>query len=229
MTGLALCISGLEVTAQGGRRILSVPDLEVPAGTSVAVRGPSGAGKSTLLYAIAGIVAPAAGRIVWGDTDIAALSDTGRAAFRRRYVGFVFQEHLLFEELSALGNAGITALYAPRRDRRGIRDTAEGLLTRLGLSRSAARRGDTFSGGERQRIAVARALAGRAPVILADEPTASLDRPNADALADDLMRLARDDGRTLIVVSHDPALHDRADRVMDVVDGRVVAPGAIHA
>jgi ABC-type lipoprotein export system ATPase subunit len=229
MTGIALAISGLEVTGQGGRRILSVPHLEVPAGAAVAVRGPSGAGKSTLLYAMAGIIAPAQGCIVWGDTDIAERDDSGRAAFRRASVGFIFQEHLLFEELSALGNAAITALYAPRRDRRGIRDNAEGLLSRLGLGASAARRSDTFSGGERQRIAVVRALAGDAPVILADEPTASLDRPNADALADDLMRLARDDGRTLVAVSHDPALHDRADYVIDVVDGRVESPKVPHA
>ncbi|MDR9427977.1 MAG: ATP-binding cassette domain-containing protein [Salibaculum sp.] len=229
MTGIALAISGLEVRGQGGRRILSAPHLEVPAGAAVAVRGPSGAGKSTLLYAMAGIIAPAQGRIVWGDTDIAGRDDRGRAAFRRESVGFIFQEHLLFEELSALGNAAITALYAPRRDRRRIRDNAEGLLTRLGLGESATRRSDTFSGGERQRIAVVRALAGDAPVILADEPTASLDRPNADALADDLMRLARDDGRTLIAVSHDPALHDRADHVIDVVDGRVETPEVQHA
>jgi ABC-type lipoprotein export system ATPase subunit len=229
MTGIALAISELEVTGQGGRRILSVPQLEVPAGAAVAVRGPSGAGKSTLLYAMAGIIAPAQGRITWGDTDIAARDERGRAAFRRESVGFIFQEHLLFEELSALGNAAITSLYAPRRDRRRIRDSAEGLLARLGLGESAARRSDTFSGGERQRIAVVRALAGDAPVILADEPTASLDRPNADALADDLMRLARDDGRTLIAVSHDPALHDRADHVIDVVDGCVATPEVQHA
>lgn len=229
MTGLSLSISGLVVTGQGGRRILSVPELRIPAGTAVAVRGPSGAGKSTLLYAMAGIIAPASGRIQWAETDIAALSDTGRAAFRRRSFGFIFQEHLLFEELSARGNAGITALYAPRGERSRIRETAEGLLTRIGLAESAARRSDTFSGGERQRIAVARALAGNAPVILADEPTASLDRPNADALADDLMRLGRDGGRTLVVVSHDPALHDRADHFIDVVDGGVAPTGAIHA
>lgn len=229
MTGLPLTITGLEITGQGGRRILSVPKLEVPAGTAVAIRGPSGAGKSTLLYAMAGIIGATQGRILWGDTDIAALNETARAGFRRSHVGFIFQEHLLFEELSARGNAEITALYAPRADRRRIRETADSVLGRLGLAGSAARRSDTFSGGERQRIAVARALAGNAPVILADEPTASLDRPNADKLADDLMRLAREDGRTLVVVSHDPGLHDRADRVIDVMDGAVVPTGAPHA
>jgi ABC-type lipoprotein export system ATPase subunit len=178
---------------------------------------------------MAGIIAPTQGCIHWGDTDIAASDERGRSAFRRESVGFIFQEHLLFEELSALDNAAITALYAPRRERRRIRESAKDLLTRLGLSEGAARRSDTFSGGERQRIAAVRALAGAAPVILADEPTASLDRPNADALADDLMRLARDDGRTLIAVSHDPALHERADWMIDVVDGRVETPEVQHA
>lgn len=209
------------MTGQGGRQLLSVPQLNIPAGTAVAIRGPSGAGKSTLLYAMAGLIAPAGGCIQWGDTDIAALSDAGRAAFRRRCVGFIFQDHLLFEELSARGNAGITALYAPRPQRKKIRDKADELMTRLGIVQSGTRRSDTFSGGERQRIAVIRALAGDAPVILADEPTASLDRSNADALADDLVRLARNDGRTLVIVSHDPSVHDRADRVIDVVDGSI--------
>jgi ABC-type lipoprotein export system ATPase subunit len=218
----------LEVTGQAGRPILSVPRLDVHAGTAVAVRGPSGAGKSTLIYAMAGIIAPTRGCIQWHDTDIAQMGDAGRAAFRRKTIGFIFQEHLLFEELSARGNAGITALYAPKRERRDIRDHADGLMARLGLGQSAARRSDTFSGGERQRIAVARALAGNPPVILADEPTASLDRANADALADDLIKLVRDDGRTLIVVSHDPALHERADHVIDVVDGHIDPRGMSH-
>lgn len=229
MSGLDLSIAALQVNGQDGRQILSVPQLQVSAGMAVAIRGPSGAGKSTLLYAMAGIIAPDRGQIVWGDTDIAAMNDTGRAAFRRRNVGFIFQDHLLFEELSPHNNAAITALYAPKPERQNIRDQAGALLDRLGLSKTNARRSDTFSGGERQRIAVVRALASNAPVILADEPTASLDRRNADGLTDDLMRLARDDGRTLIVISHDPVLHDRADRVIDVVDGAISAGEGQHA
>lgn len=229
MSGLDLSIAALQVNGQDGRQILSVPQLQVSAGTAVAIRGPSGAGKSTLLYVMAGIIAPDRGQIVWGDTDIAAMNDTGRAAFRCRNVGFIFQDHLLFEELSPHNNAAITALYAPKPERQNIRDQAGALLDRLGLSKTNARRSDTFSGGERQRIAVVRALASNASVILADEPTASLDRRNADGLTDDLMRLARDDGRTLIVISHDPVLHDRADRVIDVVDGAISAGEGQHA
>lgn len=221
MTGLGLNMSGLDVRDRDGRSILSVPDLQVAPGTSLAIRGPSGAGKSTLLYAMAGLIVPTQGSIVWGDTDIAKLSDNKRAAFRRQTVGFIFQDHLLFEELSAWGNAAITALYAPKAARPQIRETADQLLARLGLGKTANRRSDTFSGGERQRVAVARALAGQAPLILADEPTASLDRASADALADDLMHLARDEGRTMVVVSHDPSVCARADRVIDIVDGQL--------
>jgi ABC-type lipoprotein export system ATPase subunit len=220
----ALAVEGLRVEGEDGRVILSVPALEVAPGTAVIVRGPSGAGKSTLLYALAGLIRPTAGRVRWGETDIAALPESGRAAFRRAAIGFVFQEHLLFEELSAGGNVAIAALYARGRARPAIRARGAEQLARLGLDAAARRRSDTYSGGERQRIAVARALAGDPRIVLADEPTASLDRANADALAGDLAALARRDGRTLIAVSHDPALHALADRVIDVADGRIAPP-----
>ena len=227
--GRPLAVRDLEVSGEGGRRILSVPRLDVAAGSAVAVRGPSGAGKTTLLYALAGLVRPSAGCILWDGEDIAGLGEPARAAFRRRTVGFVFQEHLLFEELSAPGNASLAALYAAAGDRGAIRERAAAQLSRLGLDGADARRSDSYSGGERQRIAVARALAADPDVILADEPTASLDRANADRLADDLVALARDEGRTLVTVSHDPALHARADRVLDIADGRLAADTADRA
>lgn len=221
-TDRPLDISGLRVTGDGGRTLLSIPELRVEPGSAIAVRGPSGAGKSTFLYAIAGLIAVAGGQIRWGDTDIAKLREPQRARFRRDHIGFVFQEHLLFEELSAPENAALAALYAPRPARQTIRTQGAAHLTRLGLDHVDPRRSDTYSGGERQRIAVARALASDPAIILADEPTASLDRANADRLSDDLVQLARTSGRTLIAVSHDPALHDRADRVIDIRDGRIM-------
>ena len=132
----------------------------------------------------------------------------------------VFQDFLLFEELPALGNAALAASYAVRSERQRIVSGAAAMLTRLGLGDHSDRAVDTFSGGERQRVAVSRALAADPPVILADEPTASLDRDAADHLIDDLGALARDGGKTLIAVSHDAALHERMDRVLDIVDGR---------
>jgi putative ABC transport system ATP-binding protein len=214
-----LLVEGLELRA-GDRVLLSVPSLAVPAGQAVAVRGPSGAGKSSLLHVLAGLARPQEGRVLWGGTDIAALSEEGRARVRRTTLGLVFQDFLLFEELGAEGNAALAAAFAPRPERPALREGARGWLGRLGLSNHGTRRVDSFSGGERQRVAVARALANGAPVILADEPTASLDRANADRLAADLLALAGE--RTLICVTHDTALAGRVGRVLTLENGRIV-------
>jgi putative ABC transport system ATP-binding protein len=224
--GLPLAIEGLRVTGEGGRAILSVDRLRVAPGEAVAVRGPSGAGKSTLLFALAGLVPIASGAVRWGEADVAALSDGARAAFRRDHIGMVFQDYLLFEELTPLGNAGLAGAYAPRARRADIGNRAGAVLERLGIAPRGARNVASFSGGERQRVAVARALATDPDIILADEPTASLDRAAADGLIDDLVRLARDGGKTLIAVSHDPAIHERMDRLVEVVDGRLVGAAA---
>jgi ABC-type lipoprotein export system ATPase subunit len=189
----------------------------------VAVRGSSGAGKSTFLHVLAGLLRPRKGSVHWGDTDIAATTEAGRAAFRRANLGIVFQDFLLFDELGAEGNAAIAQAFAPQADRPRLRGAAADWLARMGLGTAGGRSVASFSGGERQRIAVARALSGDPAVILADEPTAALDRANADALADDLVRVAVAGGRMLIVVTHDPAIVGRMNRVIDFADGRVVA------
>ncbi|WP_306117451.1 MULTISPECIES: ABC transporter ATP-binding protein [unclassified Roseitalea] len=227
--GLDLRAHDVKVRAPGGRTILSVDHLKVPAGTAIGVRGPSGAGKSTLLYAIAGLAGDVSGRIAWGDTDMVALTHGARAAFRRSKMGFVFQDFLLFEELSALGNAALAASYVHDSGaRQAICERARQHLEDLGLGDNR-RKVDSFSGGERQRVAIARALANDPPVLLADEPTASLDRPTADRLVDDLVALTRSGGKTLVAVSHDPALHERMDRVIDIIDGNLAAGTPVHA
>lgn len=218
----ALRIDGLRIEGAGGRLLLEVADFHLAPGRSVALRGASGAGKSTLLHAMSGLLRPAAGRVLWGDIDIAALPEAERTRFRRERLGLVFQDFLLFEELDALGNAAIGATFASRPARAPIRARAAGWLSRLGLGDAGRRKVASFSGGERQRIAVARALAGDPAVILADEPTASLDRAAADRLGADLARLAREDGRTLIAVTHDTALAARLDRAVTLADGRIV-------
>ncbi|WP_339948913.1 ATP-binding cassette domain-containing protein [uncultured Albimonas sp.] len=215
-----LRIEGLEVRAPDGRTILSVDRLRVPAGGTLGIQGPSGAGKSTLLHAIAGLVPAAAGRILWGETDLAALPEAARDAFRRRSLGMIFQDFLLLEELSPLDNAAVSAAWAPRAERPAIRARAAELLARFGAP-TTARNVSALSGGERQRIAAARALARNPAAILADEPTASLDRENADRLVADLLAAARDRGRTVIAVSHDAAMMSAMDRVIQVVDGQV--------
>lgn len=217
----SLIIKNISIDSATGRRLLTVQDLDVPAGTSLAIRGPSGAGKSTLLFAIAGLVPVTSGQIRWGDTDLAVMSDRMRTAFRGATFGIIFQDHLLFEELSAENNAGLAALYAPPRRREGIRQAAAQMLTDLHVPWQDNRNVVSYSGGERQRIAVARALATSPPVILADEPTASLDRKTADALISDLLGGAKAAGRTLITVSHDQQLIDGCDRALTIENGRV--------
>lgn len=224
--GLPLSVSSLEVRSPEGRLLLSLPAFDAPAGALIGVRGPSGAGKSTLLYALSGLVDHTAGAVRWGETDILRLGSGHRTAFRAGNIGMIFQDFLLFEELDALGNAGVAALFHRRTDRARLRARAAARLERLGLS-TGQRSVASFSGGERQRVAIARAMAAEAPILLADEPTASLDRPTADKLIDDLVALARDAGTTLIAVSHDQRLMERMDRVLTIVDGAPADDGAI--
>lgn len=224
---LGLEISGLDVRAPSGRSLLGVPNLSVPPSQCLAVRGPSGAGKSTFLFSLAGLAENATGTVRWGETDLLALSREGRAQFRRSHVGMVFQDFLLFEELSAIANAGLGGAYVSRERQVGIEARARAGLERLGVTHGA-RTVESFSGGERQRVAVARALATDPGIILADEPTASLDRKTADALIDDLVRLAREEGRTLIAVSHDPAVYQRMDRAIEIVDGGIASDEAVR-
>lgn len=219
--GLDLTVEGLVLRGIGGQVLLDLPHLNLAAGRSMAVTGPSGAGKSSLLHALAGLVRPDAGRVVWGGTDIARLSEEGRARFRRERLGLVFQDFLLFDELDAVGNAGLAASFAEPTKRASLLENARAWLDRLGLGKAGSRRIDSFSGGERQRVAVARALAADASVILADEPTASLDRVNADQMIEDLAALAQDPGRTLIVVTHDEDLAERMGRILTMADGRI--------
>jgi putative ABC transport system ATP-binding protein len=220
--GLPLTVANLRVRGDGGRLILQIDGLAVRPGECVGIRGPSGAGKSTLLFALAGLAAQAEGSLRWGVTEFLALGQDARAAFRRAHMGLVFQDFLLFEELSAAANAALAGAYAPRAARPQLARRAQATLARLGLATGERRTVESFSGGERQRVAVARALANDPAIILADEPTASLDRAAADRLIDDLVALAHEGGKTLITVSHDPALHARMDRLVTIADGRLV-------
>ncbi|WP_172300282.1 ABC transporter ATP-binding protein [Pseudoruegeria sp. HB172150] len=217
---LPLSVADLAIHSPGGPAILTLDRLELPAGMLLGVRGPSGAGKSTLIYALAGLWEKASGQVHWGDTEILSLGDRRRTAFRAQNMGMIFQDFLLFEELTAQGNAELASMFRRRADRSDISLRAADRLRHLGLPETA-RSVASFSGGERQRVAVARALAHNPAILLADEPTASLHREAADALIGDLTALARDAGTTLIAVSHDLHLLDRMDRVLTIEDGRV--------
>lgn len=225
--GQRLSIRDLRVVVPSGRVLLDLPALDLGPGQSLGISGPSGAGKSTLLFAVAGLSRHASGRVLWDNTDLLSLRAEERGAFRARHMGLVFQDFLLFEELDALGNASVGELFAPKSRRRDMRNRAARLLDRLGI-RDPARPVAAFSGGERQRVAIARALANDADILLADEPTASLDRTAADRLIDDLTALCRERGKTLIAISHDRALLDRLDMRLHLTDGHAADPATLR-
>ncbi|SLN56298.1 putative ABC transporter ATP-binding protein/MT1014 [Aquimixticola soesokkakensis] len=222
---LDLSINGLVMHDPAGRVLLDVADLSVRAGKSLGICGPSGAGKSTLLHALSGLRRATSGQILWGEHDVQAMTPSQSAAFRARYTGMIFQDFLLFDELSALDNAGLGAWFRPRGERAKPRSKAGAILRDLSVPQTA-RSVASFSGGERQRVGVARALASDALILLADEPTASLHRAAAEKLGDDLVALSRSGGATLITVSHDEALLARMDRVIRLENGKIVAGDA---
>lgn len=207
------------------RPILVDTSLEVALGEWVAVMGPSGCGKSTLLHIVGGLRRPDSGSVTVQGIDVSSLSDRGRAGFRRRRIGLVFQQYNLIEDLTVSSNVDLPARLLGRPRRSAGRDAAE-LLERLGLGARADAWPSQLSGGEQQRVAIARALATRPAVVLADEPTGALDSA-ATAAVIDLLRAACDEGQTILMVTHDPSVAAAADRVAWMRDGTVrdAAPG----
>jgi putative ABC transport system ATP-binding protein len=208
---MALSVVDLKIGFRdsGGRTfvVVDLPRWSLPEGASAVITGPSGAGKSTLLYALAGLVQPQAGRITWGSTEIAQASEPARDRFRRRHFGFVFQDFHLVQELTPLDNVLLPVWFERMRATAELRARAAGLLDRFGVP-TARRRASDLSRGEQQRVALARALLFDPPVILADEPTASLEEAASARILDDLDAL-RETGRTIIAVSHDRQLIER--------------------
>ncbi|WP_316858910.1 ATP-binding cassette domain-containing protein [uncultured Cohaesibacter sp.] len=222
MSDFALVVRDLSIVGDSERLLLSLDVLTVSPGETIGIRGPSGAGKSTLLFALAGLVKVKSGSVHWGDCNFASLNEEARSRFRRHHIGMIFQDFLLFEELDALSNAAIATGYIRSISQNDLRKNAADVLEKLKVRDIANRTIASFSGGERQRVAIARALAHDPAIILADEPTASLDRVAADALIDDLVALVRAENKTLIAVSHDGHLHEKMDRVIEIVDGQMV-------
>ncbi len=208
--------------ASGGRAVDVLTDvsLTVPAGQFVAVAGPSGSGKSTLLGLIAGLDQPTAGRIEVAGVVVTGLDEDALARFRLARVGYVFQSFHLVPTLTALENVAVPLelggdAEAPAR--------ARALLAEVGLAERAHHYPVQLSGGEQQRVAVARALARRPPLLLADEPTGNLDSATGKQIIDLLVGANRRLGCTLVLVTHDPALAAHADRVITLRDGRIVS------
>jgi lipoprotein-releasing system ATP-binding protein len=210
----------------GGLTVLNRVSLEVARGESLAIVGPSGSGKSTLLHIIGTLDRPTSGSVVLDGKDLNALSDAQLAAVRNRQIGFVFQAHYLLPQCTVWENVLVPTLACSERTLRdGAGERAERLLKRVGLAERQSHRPGELSGGERQRVAVVRALINQPQLLLADEPTGSLDHASAQQLGQLLLELNREEGVTLIVVTHARDLARRMGRVWELKDGRLVEAG----
>ena len=211
-------------TAAGTLDVLRDVSLDVRAGEIVAIVGESGTGKSTLLHLLGALDRPTTGTVRYDGADIFAKDDEALADFRNRSVGFVFQFHHLLPEFSAVENVAMPALIRGESLARS-EPRAKMLLASLGLEARAEHRPAQLSGGEQQRVAVARALMNEPRLVLADEPTGNLDTRTADVLHDEIVRLARADTASFVLVTHNPALAERADRVLHLREGRLTDEG----
>jgi len=221
MTKMLVSIRDLTLRLPSGDRMLTVLDgvsLDVAPGETVAVAGPSGSGKSTLLGLVAGLDAPTSGTIVVAGVEVTRLGESALARFRRETLGFVFQSYHLIPTLTAAENVAVPLDLAG-----AFAATARvtELLARVGLAERGHHYPAQLSGGEQQRVALARAMALDPPLLLADEPTGNLDSATGAAIADRLFALNRESGTTLLLVTHDAALAERADRVVSLRDGRI--------
>jgi lipoprotein-releasing system ATP-binding protein len=207
----------------GGRRltVLQDLDLQVEAGQMVAIVGASGVGKSTLLHVLGGLDRADRGSVTVGDAELTAMPDADVVAFRNQRIGFVFQFHHLLPEFSAIENAEMPMRIA-RLPLAEARPRADALLRRVGLGERLDHRPGMLSGGEQQRVAVARALVMRPAVLLADEPTGDLDEQSADSLHALLREMHQAFGLTSVIATHNPRLAAACDRVLRLVSGRLV-------
>ena len=219
-------IAGVGMRFTSGDRsvdVLADVTLAIPARQFVAIAGPSGSGKSTLLGLIAGLDRPSSGRIRVADAEVTALGEDALARFRLDTIGYIFQSFHLIPTLTALENVAVPLELAGEPD---ALPRARALLGEGGLADRAEHYPVQLSGGEQQRVAVARAVARRPPVLLADEPTGNLDSATGKQIIELILGLNRTLGSTLVLVTHDPALAAHADRLITLRDGRVVADEA---
>ena len=222
--GGGLAVRGLKVAFDRGMPVLDIARLDVGSGEQVAVTGPSGCGKTTLALALSGIQPVREGQVRWNGRDIAGLTEGARDRWRRRHVGMIFQDFHLVPGMSVLRNVLAASYFGAWRPSAQVEARAAELLKLCGVP---AGRQDvvSLSRGEQQRVAIARALLLDPPILIADEPTASLDAANARLVAGLLAEAARRQGATLIAVTHDPVLIGAMDRTVRMADGRVMEDG----
>lgn len=217
----AIQVSGLSkkvADASGELTILQDIDFTVQAAETLALVGASGSGKSTLLGLLAGLDTPSAGTVLLDGTDIFALDEDGRAAFRKAKLGFVFQSFQLLAHLTALENV---MLPLELRGDAGAREKATEMLGRVGLSSRLKHYPKFLSGGEQQRVALARAFVTEPPLLFADEPTGSLDAATGESVIQLMFELNRERGSTLVLVTHDPGMAARCSRTITIAAGRL--------
>ncbi|WP_371861736.1 ABC transporter ATP-binding protein [Pseudoduganella albidiflava] len=218
----AIAVTGLTkrvADASGELTILHRVDFTVQKGQTLAIVGASGSGKSTLLGLLAGLDTPSGGKVLIDGTDIFALDEDGRAALRKAKLGFVFQSFQLLPHLTAVENVMLPLELAGDGD---ARPKAEAMLGRVGLSSRLRHYPKYLSGGEQQRVALARAFVTQPPLLLADEPTGSLDAATGEAVIALMFELNREHGSTLVLVTHDPAMAARCGRTITIAAGRLV-------
>jgi lipoprotein-releasing system ATP-binding protein len=203
--------------------VLKGIDLDIGRGEFVSIVGASGSGKSTLLYLLGGLDRQSHGEIYINGEALSGMSDAVLTAVRNATIGFVFQFHFLLPEFTALENVTLPMMKLGRRSRREAAEHAQALLAQVGLGAKSHRRTTDLSGGEQQRVAIARALANDPDVLLADEPTGNLDKANSQNVAHIFEEIAARGDRTILMVTHDPHMAERAFRVITLDDGRIVS------
>jgi len=209
-------------TMENQSLVLKGMDLDIHRGEFVSIVGASGSGKSTLLYLLGGLDRPTHGEIYISGLPLSGMNDATLTAVRNQTIGFVFQFHFLLPEFTALENVMMPMLKMGHRTKREATEHANQLLGQVGLGNKTHRRTTDLSGGEQQRVAIARALANDPDVLLADEPTGNLDKANSQNVAHIFEEIASDGDRTILMVTHDPHMAERAFRVITLDDGRIV-------
>jgi len=202
-------------------RALAGVDLILAQGEFAALTGPSGSGKSTLLNIIGLLDRPTSGRVILAGTDTSKLDGKALTALRARTLGFVFQFHHLLPAFTAVENVMLPAWADEGMPTREMRERAEAMLDAVGLSDRASYKTNDLSGGQQQRVAIARALVRRPALVLADEPTGNLDTASSDEIFELMRRFNRELNTTFLVVTHDPRIANRCQRIVEIVDGRV--------
>ncbi len=215
-------IKGINLSkSYGDLQVLQSVDVEIKQGEIVSITGPSGAGKSTLLQLLGTLDAPKKGSVRYDDLEVSALKPAEMAKFRNENIGFIFQFHHLLPEFTALENVCMPA-FIKNVSKKDAAIRAKELLGTLGLSERLSHKPNELSGGEQQRVAVARALMNNPTVIFADEPSGNLDTENANDLHNLFLKLRDDFGQTFVIVTHNEDLAAMADRVIKMKDGKII-------